>query len=97
MRSGRTQGGLGYDPQYRTWHRLPCLIDNIKHLDDGALQAYSGCGARPIHDMHADPEISVVAPCYNERDNLHPLTEAIRAALDPTKRSYEIVIVDDCS
>src|ERR1700687_1445341 len=47
--------------------------------------------------MHTDPEISVVAPCYNERDNLRPLTEAIRAALDPTKRSYEIVIVDDCS
>ena len=47
--------------------------------------------------MHPEPEISVVAPCYNERDNLRPLTEAIRAALDPVKRSYEIVVVDDCS
>ena len=47
--------------------------------------------------MHTEPEISVVAPCYNERDNLRPLVEAIRAALDPLKRSYEIVIVDDYS
>ncbi len=47
--------------------------------------------------MRADPEISVVTPCWNERDNLGPLTEAICRALDPLHRSYEIVIVDDCS
>jgi dolichol-phosphate mannosyltransferase len=47
--------------------------------------------------MHTDPEISVVAPSYNERENLRPLTDAICLALDPLRRSYEIVIVDDCS
>jgi glycosyltransferase involved in cell wall biosynthesis len=47
--------------------------------------------------MDAKPEISVVAPCHNERDNLQPLADAIRAALDPPGVSYEIVLVDDCS
>ena len=42
-------------------------------------------------------EISVVLPCHNEQDNLRPLVSAIRAALDPLKRSYEIVITDDQS
>jgi glycosyltransferase involved in cell wall biosynthesis len=41
--------------------------------------------------------LSVVAPCHNEADNLVPFVEAIRAALDPLKISYEIVITDDRS
>ena len=48
--------------------------------------------------MNADsPEISLVIPCYNEEGNLRPLVQAIRAAVDPLKLSYEIVITDDCS
>lgn len=43
------------------------------------------------------PEFSVVVPCHNERDNLRPLAAAIRTALDPLKRSYEVVLVDDGS
>jgi dolichol-phosphate mannosyltransferase len=39
--------------------------------------------------------ISVVAPCHNERENLRPLVEAIRAALPG--RNFEIVLVDDAS
>jgi glycosyltransferase involved in cell wall biosynthesis len=42
-------------------------------------------------------EISVVLPCHNEQDNLAPLVAAIRAALDPLQRRYEIVITDDQS
>jgi glycosyltransferase involved in cell wall biosynthesis len=42
-------------------------------------------------------EISVVVPCHNERENLAPLVTAIRAALEPTGRGYEIVLVDDAS
>jgi glycosyltransferase involved in cell wall biosynthesis len=38
-----------------------------------------------------------VAPCHNELDNLQPLTEAIRAALEPLGRTYEIVLVNDAS
>ncbi len=44
-----------------------------------------------------EPEISVVAPCHNERDNLRPLRDAIRAALEPLGLAYEIILVDDGS
>lgn len=47
--------------------------------------------------MSAAPEISIIAPCHNERENLTPLTAAIRAAVEPAGRSFEIVLVDDCS
>ena len=48
--------------------------------------------------MSASPiEISVVLPCHNERGNLQPLLDAIRKALDPLGRTYEIVITDDSS
>lgn len=43
------------------------------------------------------PELSVVLPCHNEQDNLPPLLDAIRKALDPLQRSYEIIITDDRS
>ena len=42
-------------------------------------------------------ELSIVAPCHNERENLAPLVTAIRAAVAPTGRSYEVVLVDDAS
>jgi glycosyltransferase involved in cell wall biosynthesis len=41
--------------------------------------------------------LSVVIPIKDERDNLRPLHERIRQALDPLGRSYEIVFVDDGS
>ena len=41
--------------------------------------------------------MSFVIPCHNERDNLCALVTAIREAIDPLKRTYEIVIVDDFS
>ncbi len=43
------------------------------------------------------PLISVVAPAYNEAATLRPLVAALRAALDPLGRPYEIVLVDDGS
>jgi glycosyltransferase involved in cell wall biosynthesis len=43
------------------------------------------------------PELSLVIPCYNEQDNLRALISAIRAAVDPLKLPYEVVITDDCS
>ena len=43
------------------------------------------------------PELSLIIPCYNEQDNLRPLVQAIRTALDPLGVSYEIIITDDCS
>jgi glycosyltransferase involved in cell wall biosynthesis len=44
-----------------------------------------------------NPEISLVIPCYNEEGNLRELVKAIRAAVEPLKISYEVIITDDCS
>jgi len=41
------------------------------------------------------PAVSVVIPCYNERDNIVELAREVRGACG--ERDYEIVIVDDCS
>jgi glycosyltransferase involved in cell wall biosynthesis len=43
------------------------------------------------------PNLSVVVPIYNERDNVEPLHEALSYALQALKRPYEIVFVDDGS
>ena len=43
------------------------------------------------------PHLSVIAPLYNEEDNVRPLYEAVTNALDPTGLDYEMVLVDDGS
>ena len=45
----------------------------------------------------AAPEISIVIPAYNERENLGPLIDELRAAIAAVGRTAEIVIVDDAS
>lgn len=45
----------------------------------------------------ATATLSVIAPIYNEADNLRPLMKAIREALDGEKRPYEVLLVDDGS
>ncbi len=47
--------------------------------------------------MNESPSISVVIPCYNEQDNLRPLVDAVRQALEPTNLSFEIIFTDDGS
>lgn len=47
-------------------------------------------GSRPV-------DVSVVAPVFNERDNLKPLVHELLAVLRPSLRSFEIVLVDDGS
>ena len=42
------------------------------------------------------PQLSLVIPVYNERDNVGPLIDEIAIALDDRLR-YEIVVVDDAS
>lgn len=41
--------------------------------------------------------VSIVVPVYNEKDNVAPLMEQLRLALDATGRSYEILAIDDGS
>jgi glycosyltransferase involved in cell wall biosynthesis len=43
------------------------------------------------------PQLSVVVPLHNEVENVAPLHQAIRAALDPLDRPYEILLVNDGS
>jgi glycosyltransferase involved in cell wall biosynthesis len=43
------------------------------------------------------PKLSVIAPLYNEEENVYPLYEAVTAALEPTGLHYEMLLVDDGS
>jgi len=43
------------------------------------------------------PEISIVAPLWNERDNVLPLAEQVLAAWRDEKCEIELVLVDDAS
>jgi len=45
----------------------------------------------------AEPALSIVIPCYNEEANLATLYERLRAVLDGTGLSWEIVCVNDGS
>lgn len=47
--------------------------------------------------MSPGPFISVVAPCYNERESVPELVRRARAACEATGRSWELVLVDDRS
>jgi glycosyltransferase involved in cell wall biosynthesis len=42
-------------------------------------------------------ELSLVIPVYNERENVRPLWDAVRPALDAAGLSWEVVLVDDGS
>jgi len=42
-------------------------------------------------------DLSIVIPLYNEEENVKPLYEKLKAALDGAGREYEIIIVDDGS
>jgi hypothetical protein len=42
-------------------------------------------------------DVSVVIPVYNEEESLGPLIDELHAALRPTGKNYEIVLVDDGS
>ncbi|MDB6106380.1 MAG: glycosyltransferase [Gammaproteobacteria bacterium] len=44
-----------------------------------------------------NPRLSVIAPLYNEEENVRPLYEALTQALDPTGLDYEMLFVDDGS
>jgi glycosyltransferase involved in cell wall biosynthesis len=50
-----------------------------------------------LSDAAGAIEVSVVAPIYNEADNLEPLVDELLSVLRPLSRPFEIVLVDDGS
>jgi dolichol-phosphate mannosyltransferase len=59
----------------------------------GAGASPGAAAPRPL----AAPELSLVIPAYDERENVVPLFAELRQALAAVGRSYEIVAVDDGS
>ncbi|MGH7731839.1 MAG: glycosyltransferase family 2 protein [Candidatus Eiseniibacteriota bacterium] len=53
--------------------------------------------ARDSGALREAPELSIVIPAYNERENVVPLFDELREALARVGRSHEIVMVDDGS
>jgi len=45
----------------------------------------------------ATPEVSVVLPCYNERDHVEQEIKRIRASLEAAGMTYELICIDDGS
>lgn len=60
---------------------------------DTALKALPPISALSLAE--APPHLSVVIPTFNERDNIAPMVDAVRAALSNV--SFEIIFVDDDS
>src|SRR5262245_2251434 len=55
-------------------------------------------GSPPVSpDPARGPELSAVIPVFNEEPNLAELHKRVRAALESTGRTWEIVYVDDGS
>jgi dolichol-phosphate mannosyltransferase len=47
--------------------------------------------------LESTPDISVIAPLWNEQDNVRPLTEQVFAAFEKEPRPIELILVDDAS
>lgn len=51
--------------------------------------------------MSQQVDVSIIAPAYNEQDNIEPLIERIREVFEPLAQqdglTFETLIVDDCS
>ena len=52
---------------------------------------------RPSREAAAGPDLSVVAPLYNESQNVAPLVEWILQALAEYSGRFEVILVDDGS
>jgi glycosyltransferase involved in cell wall biosynthesis len=48
-------------------------------------------------EFSGGPELSVIVPVHNEEANVRPLYTAIRGAMEPLGRTFEVVLVNDGS
>src|SRR5687767_13503576 len=64
---------------------------------EGVKQRFTTRDLRRERATERAVDISVVVPVFNERENLPGLVERVTAALETTKRSYELIFIDDHS
>ena len=64
-------------------------------MDDATARPAAGEVTRP--DGGCPPVVSVVLPCYNERDHVRAELERITVALEASGLSYEVLAIDDAS
>lgn len=58
----------------------------------------AGCTGSIIGVMSSEaPGASIIVPAYREAPNIKPLAERLFAAIEPTERPVELIIVDDDS
>lgn len=51
---------------------------------------------KPVN-IQDDLDITLFVPCYNEEANVIPTLETIQEAMREVRRTYEIIVWDDCS
>jgi glycosyltransferase involved in cell wall biosynthesis len=73
-------------------------LDNLRRHSDEECRTYQSSTAIPFLQRNsaglAKMKVSIVIPCYNERDTIEKIVEAVRNA---PLQSKEIIVVDDCS
>lgn len=50
-----------------------------------------------VDEIGSELDVSIVLPVYNEKGHLHQEIDRIRAAMDESEFSYEIIVIDDGS
>jgi len=50
-----------------------------------------------VDEIGSELDVSIVLPVYNEKGHLHEEIDRIRAAMDASEFSYEIIVIDDGS
>ena len=61
------------------------------------MTAEPACSLAPMVDEDPTLDVSIVLPVYNEKGHLGTEIDRIRAAMDASRYSYEIIVIDDGS
>jgi len=73
-------------------------ITDLPHVQGNDNRArplwYHSSGVAGTHVAHG-PELSIIVPAFNERENIAPLVEQVAAALPDVQ--WELILVDDDS
>jgi dolichol-phosphate mannosyltransferase len=60
-------------------------------------QSHASAGRTEASRRDGCPNVSIVLPTFNEKDNIVPLVEELRSRLRAEGYSYEILVIDDQS